>query len=55
MTDTPTQAQADARAAETARTIEWHRALLAQACSPMTTVTKRGVTAAVIDSTVGLP
>lgn len=30
MTDTPTQAQADARAAETARTIEWHRALLAQ-------------------------
>ena len=27
---TPTQAQADARAAETARTIEWHRALLAQ-------------------------
>ena len=27
---TPTPAQADARAAETARTIEWHRALLAQ-------------------------
>ena len=55
MTDTPTKEQANKKTAETASTIEWHRALLAQAGSPMTTVTKRGVTAAVIDSTVGLP
>lgn len=30
MTDTPTPEQAAARIAETARTLEWHRALLAQ-------------------------